>query len=313
MRSFDGRCNWLPVEERTIRRIFDQRKLAKFDIVMWVRNGEVTLPVALKRIEQVIPSELLEQRIMVDDHSTDASKEIGESFGWKVVPNPDTGISAGANHALSLVQSEYFASFEQDIFLAADWWPRVPGLVLGRDSDVASGLRFVDRPLSVRAIQEYSAEKCFHRRCFETAKVDRFVLGRSFDNTFYRTDAVKATGGFPKASFSSGLDTVLAYKLHCLGYKWRVDYDVQSIHLHGDLSNELQKQYWYGTQLSQVLKTVEMETGVKLPVTKFNTAIRVFSAPLIGLKIAVKTHVPSTFIVYPLQRLYGLRGMLKAG
>jgi GT2 family glycosyltransferase len=288
-------------------------KRSKFDIVIWVRNGEGTLPVTLKRIRQVIPSEFVEQRIMVDDHSTDASKKIGESFGWNVVPNPDTGISAGANHALSLVQSEYFASFEQDIFLATDWWPRIPSLVLREGADVASGLRFVDKPLSVRAIQEYSAQKCFHRRRFETAKVDTFILGRSFDNTFYRTDTIKAIGGFPKANFNSGLDTVLAYKLQGLGYKWRVEYHIQSIHLHGGLSTELQKQFWYWNQLPQVLKTLQIQVGVKLPVTKFNTAIRLFSAPLIGFRISLKTHVPGTFIVYPLQRLYSLMGMLKAG
>lgn len=43
--------------------------IGKVDLVMWAKNGGSFLPKVLGRIEEVIPHEKIEQKILVDDHS----------------------------------------------------------------------------------------------------------------------------------------------------------------------------------------------------------------------------------------------------
>jgi len=43
----------------------------KVDLVMSTKNGEGSLPQVLKRIDEAFPYENINQKILVDDHSTD--------------------------------------------------------------------------------------------------------------------------------------------------------------------------------------------------------------------------------------------------
>ena len=97
----------------------------QIDVCMWTKNGEKWLTPVLRRIDEVIPSENINQKILVDDHSVDRTVEIAKDFNWKVYENPSTGISAGANEALRHVKTDIFASFEQDLFLAENWFDLV--------------------------------------------------------------------------------------------------------------------------------------------------------------------------------------------
>jgi hypothetical protein len=89
-------------------------RLMKLDIVMWVKNGLPILSHSLKRLEEVIPHECVNNRTMVDDGSSDDSAEVGRSFGWTVVKNEGKGVSLAANTALKHVETTLFASFEAD-------------------------------------------------------------------------------------------------------------------------------------------------------------------------------------------------------
>jgi glycosyltransferase involved in cell wall biosynthesis len=98
----------------------------KVDLVMWTKNGEKTLPLVLNRVNEVIPSEAINRKILVDDHSVDYTQDIADLFGWNIVFNEGKGISDGANTALKNVETEYFISFEQDLLLSRDWWSKIP-------------------------------------------------------------------------------------------------------------------------------------------------------------------------------------------
>ena len=98
----------------------------KVDLVMWAKNGSRTLDPVLQRISQVVPKEVVNHKILVDDKSTDNTPEIAKKYGWSVYPNRGVGISDGANTALSYVSTEYFLSFEQDLLLAPQWWSKIP-------------------------------------------------------------------------------------------------------------------------------------------------------------------------------------------
>lgn len=274
--------------------------LEKVDLVMWTKNGADTLFAVLKRIEEVIPAEFVNKRVVVDDQSTDNTREIAQRFGWTVVPNEGKGISDGANTALRQVESPFFVSFEQDLVLAHDWWQKIPRLLTDSRVAVASGVRISNRPRVVKEIQDYSME-LYERR---TKSEEMFLYGKTLDNTLYRTDVVRSLNGFPKLRISAGVDNVLAQKIHVHGFRWVVDYSVRSVHLRKGLRQELDHYYWYGTCMVS-LDPVLFGRNVNL--RRF--ALRWLLSPVRGLDIALKKRAPEALYVYPLMRLATLQGI----
>ena len=128
----------------------------KVDLVMWTLNGEKTLPLVFSRINQIIPKEAVNQKLIIDDGSKDKTVTIAEKYGWKVLKNEGKGISDGANTALKHVQTSYFCSFEQDVFLSGDWWAKVSALILNvQGVGAACGLRFLPRSNFCYSIEPY--------------------------------------------------------------------------------------------------------------------------------------------------------------
>jgi glycosyltransferase involved in cell wall biosynthesis len=283
---------------------------------MWTKNGAKTLPLGLKRISEVIPDEFVNKRVIVDDRSTDDTRELAKSFGWNVVFNEGKGISDGANTALKHVDSEYFISFEQDLLLTYDWWNKIPPYLDNPKIAAASGMRFADKPTGVRKLQQYVAKK--YRGEAELApwlrarQMAAFTLGKTLDNTIYKTRIIKDLGGFPKMQVNAGVDTILAYKIRQAGYHWIVDYNVQSTHLRHGLRQELQHQHWYATQLHEIWRRTKIETNQPPPVTKYTVISRFLMSPFTGLFMALKTREPTVTYVHPLIRLYYLKGFLES-
>jgi glycosyltransferase involved in cell wall biosynthesis len=267
---------------------------------MWTKNGAETLPPVLKRISEVIPSEFVHKRIIVDDRSTDNTRKIAESFGWTVIFNEGKGISDGANTALKHVTSEYFISFEQDLLLAYDWWEKIPQHLLNPKVAVASGIR-LPSPLPLRKLEEYCVEN-FHRR-----KAGFSTYGKSFDNTIYKTRIIRSIGGFPHLSISVGVDDVLAYQIHLKGLEWRVDYTVKSIHLRHGIRDELAHLHWRSSHvyaLNKIIPDLYKQPNLK------RTILRDFFCPFRGLEIAIKQKAPEMVYIYPLTRFAALKGIL---
>ena len=274
--------------------------MQKVDLVMWTKNGAETLPLVLKRIDEVIPAESINKRVIVDDRSIDKTPGIAQRFGWTVVPNEGKGISDGANTALRHVEAPFFVSFEQDLVLACDWWQKIPRLLTNPGVVVASGVRISNSPRVVKEIQEYSMELYEHRARTE----ETFLYGKTLDNTLYRTEVVRSLGGFPKLEISAGVDNVLAQRIHSSGLKWAVDYSVKSVHLRKGLRQELDHYYWYG---SCMVSLDPVLFGRNINLSKF--ALRWVLSPVRGLDIALKKKNPEALYVYPLMRLATLRGI----
>ncbi len=287
----------------------------KVDLVMWTKNGAQTLPRVLKRINEVIPQSFVNKKIIVDDESSDGTKFIASSFGWSVIPNKGHGISDGANTALETVTSDFFISFEQDLLLAVDWWQKIPPLLENPDIAAASGMRFADKPIGVKRMQQYVAKKYRGEAnlssWLKSRDMSAFTLGKTLDNTIYKTKTIRALGGFPKLRINAGVDTTLAYKIDHSGYKWIVDYNLQSIHLRKGLRQELNHQYWYGTQLHEIWRKISTETNLRPPVTKLGVIRRFWISPFTGLFMAFQTKEPSILYIHPLIRFYYMKGLLQ--
>jgi glycosyltransferase involved in cell wall biosynthesis len=283
---------------------------------MWAKNGAETLPFVLKRISEVIPNELVNKRVIVDDQSKDNTVKIAKSFGWNVVFNEGKGISDGANTALKHVTSEHFISFEQDLLLASDWWKKIPSYLENPSVGAASGMRFADNPIGVRKLQQYVAKKYRGEAelssWLRTRQIAAFTLGKTLDNTIYKTQVIRSIGGFPGMRVNAGVDAVLAYKIGQSGYHWVVDYTVQSVHLRQGLKQELRHQYWYATQLYEIWKRIQTETDRPPPITKNGIIFRFCVSPFTGLFVAVKTKEPTITYIHPLVRFYYMKGLLEA-
>lgn len=281
---------------------------------MWVKDGVETLPKVLKRIDEVIPKEAVCHKILVDDHSVDDTVKIAKEFNWQAYPNPETGISSGANEALRHVDTGYFMSFEQDLLLAEDWRLKVPPRLNNPKIAVASGIRFASKPQGVKKLQQYVAKKYRGERSLSpwlrSREMSAFTLGKTLDNTIYRTNVLRSVGGFPIMRVNAGVDTVLAYKIKDAGYEWCVDYNIQSIHLRKGLRDELQHQYWYGTQLLEIWREIREKTGVQPPMNKFGVISRFFLSPFTGVFVALRTHEPSIVIIHPLVKWSYMHGLL---
>jgi glycosyltransferase involved in cell wall biosynthesis len=260
----------------------------KIDLVIWAKNGSKTLPFVLKRINESIPEEVVNNRIFVDDHSVDDSREIAKSFGWHVVFNDGRGISNGANTALRRVTSEFFISFEQDLFLAKEWWNNVPQHILNERVAVASGIRVSSLP-GFRELDEYIMEEYERKN----------LIYPTLDNTIYKTKIIKKFG-FPKLSISAGIDIVLVNKLFHQGYLWKVDYNVKSIHLRSSLREELKHRCWYGACLRKLDSTLSIQKQIG----------HLLFSPIRALDVAIKKRNALVAYIYPLTRFYYLRGIL---
>lgn len=284
---------------------------------MWTKNGSKTLPTVLNRIDQVIPSENVNKRIIVDDQSLDGTEEISRANGWQVIPNEGTGISDGANTALRKVECEYFISFEQDLLLARDWWQKIPPLLANHQIAAASGVRFASQPRGVMRLQQYVAQKYRGEAQLSSWLRGRqkaaFTLGSTLDNTIYKTEVVRSIGGFPTVKANAGVDTTLAYKLKLAGYSWAVNYSVQSVHLRGGLRHELRHQYWYGTQSREIWQKVERDLSQPAPISRFGIFYRFSISPFTGLFVAYKMREATIVYIHPLIKFYYLKGYLESG
>jgi glycosyltransferase involved in cell wall biosynthesis len=272
------------------------------DLVMWTYNGEKTLPLVLNRIKEVIPNDLVNQKLIVDDASKDNTVAIAKKFGWQVIKNEGKGISDGANTALKNVQTSYFCSFEQDLYLSSDWWEKVSALILNKKGvAAASGLRFLPKSNFCFSIEPYQLTR---------KDIDFYGgFGKTLDNTIWNTEAVRSIGGFPNVTYA-GIDTFVNHMLELKGYRWLVNYNVKSLHMHyGGLLNEVRHYYFYGASLPQIYSRLK-KLNIYQNENKRSLFMRFIKSPISSVKMALKMHDPRLIVSYPIIRLCWLLGYI---
>lgn len=281
--------------------------IKQVDLVMWTKNGAKTLPLVLRRINKVIPEKAVGKRLIVDDKSTDETREIAKSFGWHVVFNEGEGISDGANTALKHVTSECFVSFEQDLLLATEWWEKIPLSLSSPKVAVASGVRLSSYPPTLTKLQEYTIERYMKKELpayLRGRETSAFFLAKTLDNTIYRTRIIRDLGGFPRLSVAAGIDHALAQKVHVNGYEWKVNYTVKSTHLRRGIRDELAHRYWYGTCLDGIEQAI-FHRSVNLS----RNILQFLISPVMSVHVVVAKKNPQAFYLYPLMRFYTLKGV----
>jgi glycosyltransferase involved in cell wall biosynthesis len=250
---------------------------------MWTKNGARFLYRVLERIDRVIPREVVHRKIMIDDESTDKTREIGVSFGWEVYHNQNGGVASAANQALSLVDCEYFISFEQDLLLSHDWWDVISDHVKNPDVIVACWIRYPTES-TLTVLEKFS------------------VLDYSFtlNNTIFKTEVIRNVGGFP-SNCDVCVDSNLCRKLRALGYKFLIDTSIVSQHIRTTVKDHCQH---LRAQMRQCRCRRRMPSPIyflRLCITSSYWAVRMFH------------HSKNKKILsaYPRIRIYALIGVLE--
>ena len=165
----------------------------------------------------------------------------------------------------------------------------------------ACGLRFLPRNNFCYSIEPYQLTRKdidFHGG-----------YGKTLDNTIWSTGALRSVGGFPKANFA-GIDTFVFHLLESKGYKWLVNYDVRSLHLHyGGVLKEFKHYYFYGLSLPQIygrLKSLNLYENENLR----SLFLRFVKSPVSSFKMALIMHDSRLMLCYPIIRLYWLLGFI---
>ena len=268
---------------------------------MWTKNGGRFLPLVLRRIEEVIPSEEIGQRILVDDHSSDDSRKVAVDFNWDVYPNPTGFISGGSNEALRHVNSEFFISFEQDVVLASNWWDRIPQHMEDEEVAVAQGVRFPTDPI----LKVLEMEPHMDKRRLENQTHLRIPdYFWSIDNNIFRTKVVRSLGGFPTFE-PLAVDYFFMKTLEAkTNYRWVVDPNVISQHIRtGGIREHFEHEYRF---LVMTKKPLDIDKVPELRMLRI-----VLTSPLRGLQIAVRKRYPQFFILYPYIRLLHFKGYIQ--
>jgi len=254
----------------------------RLDLVMWSYNSSSTLESCLRSIDKAIPDENVCHKIMVDGGSKDRTQETASRFGWDFYRSKQRGIPHQANLALEKVDSDLYASFEHDIILAKDWFPRMMKLIDRPDVAVTQGMRLVKGSKPLEAIERWM---------FERDRIAKWYY--SIDNNLYKTEAIRDVGGYPYDCRYS-VDGLLRNNVFKHGLKWLVDNDCWSSHLRTSYSSYLRHLVRVFRE-SNVLWDVATERQHQRLVTLFGSPIR-------GAQIAGETNTPSVFIAYPLIR-----------
>ncbi|MGQ9642166.1 MAG: glycosyltransferase [Candidatus Bathycorpusculaceae bacterium] len=265
----------------------------KVDLVMWAMNGEKYLPSVLKRIEEVIPAEDVNQKILVDDHSIDNTVNIAREFNWDVYTNPFGGIPSGANEALRHVKTKYFVSIEQDIILAKDWWEKIPPHMENEKVAIAQGIRVADHKV-LKKLDEY---------IYSRMEKDPYRFGVSIDNNIIKTDVVKQLGGFPNMC-PTCMDVILMKMLFKSGYRWIIDKKVISRHMRTNIIRYAKHSY----ELSRRCVGTKYCADSDVPLLK---GFGIFlNSPVRGIAMAARKRCFQLALLYPLIRYYKLKGQL---
>lgn len=256
----------------------DDKKCAldKVDVVMWTKNSEKFLPLVLTRIEEVIPSDVIFNRIIIDDHSTDNTIEIAKKMGWAVYDNQGNGIYDAVETALKYVTCEFFISIEHDIILSKEWWEKMNRYMKDDTVAVAQGVRVATSPI-LRKLDEYLIER----------GGDKSKSCISIDNNLYRTAALRKF----KLNVTSHRQSCAVLEEN--GFKWLIDRHVISDHIRPNVKYLIMHDYKMHKLSAPQIRRQRIAR---------NFMIFLFS-PFRALQICWRKKCSQMLIIYPLDRL----------
>jgi glycosyltransferase involved in cell wall biosynthesis len=252
------------------------------DLVMWTKNSAKFLPTVLKQIEKVIPSEVIKNKIIIDDHSADNTVSVAQSLGWTVHYNSGKGIGQAYQTALHYITADFLVSVEHDVVLTPDWWSKISPYMENSKVVVAQGVRAGTNPI-IHKLDEYTIE-----RQDEASK----LLNISLDNNLYRMSIIRKYN----IDVISGLPA--SQQLDKLGFKWLIDTKTVSGHIRSSVWWLIQHDY--KAQKDHISRNPNLDMRACFFVNLF----RFIYSPIRALDMSVKKNCPQLMVIYPIDRLW---------
>jgi glycosyltransferase involved in cell wall biosynthesis len=256
----------------------------RLDLVIWTYNSASTLDGCLTSIESAIPPNRICHKIAVDGGSKDQTWEILAHHDWSV-HTTRPGIATQANKALSLVDTDYYASFEHDAFIQLGWFERIFPLLANPRVAIAQGFRCFKGSELLKKMDDY--QKRGHYPSW---------ANYSLDNTLYRTRTIRELGGYPYGCPYS-TDSLLREQIIQHGYNWLVDA--------GTITYHYKPSYWQFLRhsLRAMMKCRTywfLKHDLEMPMPE--QLLRTMLSPISAARIAGETHSAPVLVAYPLMR-----------
>lgn len=224
------------------------RRACSFSIVIPALNEEHVIGKCLDSIIQLdYPAQQLEV-IIVDNGSTDRTREITESYrpvlNISVLLRPDVNISALRNSGAAVATGDYFAFLDADVAVRPDWLRNAEQVL------VSSGIQLIGGFYEVPENSSWVARGWF----------DRKVKGIDFTPSYLpsgnlllsRADFLRI-GGFDE-SLKTSEDCDFSYRARSLGLKLAQYHSLSAVHLGSPQTTRafFRREVWHGTSVFRV-------------------------------------------------------------
>jgi glycosyltransferase involved in cell wall biosynthesis len=173
--------------------------LPKVSIIIPAYNAEKTLTLCLESIKRLQYPQNLIEVILVDNNSTDRTKEISKHFDVFYVLEERQGRSEARNRGLSIASGKYAAFVDADVFLDEYWLIELINLFSNKHITGAQGQIIPSSTQGSPTLNNY------RHWLSRTTTSGTFIITTIINNAFpminsaaciYSTDVLKNIGGF---------------------------------------------------------------------------------------------------------------------
>ncbi len=245
-------------------------------VVIPARNAEDTIENCLKSLSELdYPKDKVEI-IIADGLSTDRTREIAESYGAKVIPNPGIRTVAGRNIGFEAAQGELIALSDADCVMDKNWLKnsikyfddeRVAGL--GGPNLVPQSESAFGRAVSLLFDYAFSFGGGAPTRVY-----GKVIESRAHgSNAIYRASVLRRVMPIDEDMFA-GEDVIMNEKIRRLGYKLLYVPDAIVYHYRRATPKKWWSQmYWYGLgkilmrrKISGTITPTQVALGLSIPI-----------------------------------------------
>lgn len=197
-------------------------------VIVPVHNGSKTLRRCLESIFQSSYPNF--ECIVVDDHSTDNTLEVAESFSAKILPlNTQRGAAHARNRGAEAALGDIFLFVDSDVEIYPDCLTKVDS-TFHNDQDISALFgSYDDQPGSSDFFSQY--KNLFHHYIHQTSQKEASTFWSGCGAI--KAEAFHAVGGFDqnKYTIASIEDIEMGYRLRKLGHRILLDKSLQVKHL----------------------------------------------------------------------------------
>lgn len=202
-----------------------------FDLFITTKNSEKTLEKTLSSINNNIPKNFINRKILIDDYSEDNTENIAKKLGWEIVKNKNGGILNAFIQCVEMSKTDWFITFEHDIILCENWIYNLIDYLTVKNLICVQGIRL---PTNKYLRVLYKNKLKIHNHS-----------PYSIDNNIWNKKLCEKTFMLCKHSKLFASDNYLRKIVNNSKLLWIVDFKTVSLHIKDDFKVE-KKHFYFG-------------------------------------------------------------------